>query len=74
MEIYILAFKTGLSVLAISLLGAAALYCVLFLIKQLIIKLTKKENKKVRRLENKPDIDFNKLKRDMEHWQQIIEN
>lgn len=74
MEIYILALKTGLSVLAVSLLGAAALYAVLFLIKQLIIKLTKKENKKVRRLENKPDIDFNKLKRDMEHWQQIIEN
>lgn len=74
MEIYILALKTGLSVLAVSLLGAAALYTVLFLIKQLIIKLTKKENKKVRRLENKPDIDFNKLKRDMEHWQQIIEN
>lgn len=74
MEIYILALKTGLSVLAISLLGAGALYTVLFLIKQLIIKLTKKENKKVRRLENKPDIDFNKLKRDMEHWQQIIEN
>lgn len=74
MGIYILALKTGLSVLAISLLGAAALYGVLSLIKQLIIKLTKKENKKVRRLENKPDIDFNKLKRDMEHWQQIIEN
>lgn len=74
MEIYILALKTGISVLTISLLGAGALYAVLFLIKQLIIKLTKTENKKVRRLENKPDIDFNKLKRDMEHWQQIIEN
>ena len=74
MEIYILALKTGLSVLAISLLGAAALYGALFLIKKLIIKITKKENKKVRRLENKPDINFDKLKSDMEHWQQIIEN
>lgn len=40
MEIYILALKTGLSVLAICLLGAGALYALLFLIKKLIIKLT----------------------------------
>lgn len=74
MEIYVLAFKTGLSVLTISLLGAAALYGVLFLIKNLIVKLCNKEIKRVRRLETKPDIDFNKLKRDLEYWQQIIEN
>lgn len=74
MEIYILALKTGLTVLTISLLGAGALYAVLFLIKQLIIKLFNKETKRVRRLETKPDIDFDKLKNDLEHWQQIIEN
>lgn len=74
MEIYILALKTGLAVLTISLLGAGALYAVLFLIKQLIIKLFNKETKRVRRLETKPDIDFDKLKNDLEHWQQIIEN
>lgn len=74
MEIYILALKTGLAVLTISLSGTGALYCVLFLIKQLIIKLFNKETKRVRRLETKPDIDFDKLKNDLEHWQQIIEN
>ena len=74
MEIYILALKTGLSALTISLLGSGALYGVLLLIKKLIIKLTNKKIKRVRRLETKPDIDFDKLKKDLEHWQLIIEN
>lgn len=74
MEIYILAFKTGLSVLAISLLGAGVLYALLFLIQKLVVKLTNKNIKRVRRLETKQDIDFNKLQNDLDHWQQIIEN
>ena len=74
MEIYILALKTGLAVLAISLLGAGILYSVLLLIKQLVVKLANKKNKRVRRLETKPDIDFDKLQNDLEHWQRIIEN
>lgn len=74
MEIYILALKTGLSVLTISLLGAGILYSVLLLVKQLLVKLTRKELKKVRRSDIKQDIDFEKLKNDLEHWRQIIEN
>lgn len=74
MEIYILALKTELAVLTVSLLGAGALYCALLLIKQSIVKLTNKQIKRVRRLPDKADIDFEKLQSDMKHWQQIIEN